>query len=101
MFLYAQEVGVLIRNALELRVRQFQEARYQKIQPKPRKDLNLTTPLCLEGRAHKGFVLKPKLHLDAYSLVRFETDFEHVLYIMSSMNEIRTYYIHHYMAYQY
>ncbi|XP_016297839.1 protein SLX4IP [Sinocyclocheilus anshuiensis] len=46
---HRKEVGSLIRDALELRVRQFQEARYQKIQPKPRKDLTLTAPLCLEG----------------------------------------------------
>ncbi|XP_052428881.1 protein SLX4IP isoform X4 [Carassius gibelio] len=44
-----KEVVSLIRDALELRVRQFQEARYQKIQPKLRKDLTLTAPLCLEG----------------------------------------------------
>lgn len=61
MCLYAQEVGSLIREALELRVRQFQETRYQKIQPKPRKDLNLTAPLCLQGIAHMGIVPKPKL----------------------------------------
>lgn len=52
--LYAQEVCSLVRDALELRVRQFQEARYQKIQPKPRKDLTLTAPLCLEGIAYMG-----------------------------------------------
>ncbi|XP_043111015.1 protein SLX4IP isoform X3 [Puntigrus tetrazona] len=45
---HRKEVGFLIRDALELRVRQFQEARYQKIQPKPRKDLTLTGPLCLK-----------------------------------------------------
>ncbi|XP_026079373.1 protein SLX4IP isoform X1 [Carassius auratus] len=46
---HRKEVVSLIRDALELRVRQFQEARYQKIQPKLRKDLTLTAPLCLEG----------------------------------------------------
>lgn len=54
MCLYAQEVGSLIRDALELRVKQFQEARYQKFQPKLRKDLTLTTPLSLEGIAYIG-----------------------------------------------
>ncbi|ROL49685.1 Protein SLX4IP [Anabarilius grahami] len=46
-----KEVGSLIRDALEPRVRQFQEARYQKIHPKPRKDFTLTAPLCLEDVA--------------------------------------------------
>lgn len=54
MCLYSQEVGSLIRDALEQRVRQFQEARYQKIQPKPRKDFTLTAPLCLEGLFQKA-----------------------------------------------
>jgi len=56
--LYLQEVGSLIRDALEPRVRQFQEARYQKIQPKQRKDFTLTAPLCLEGTAHMHSVPK-------------------------------------------
>lgn len=58
MCLYLQKVGSLIRDALEPRVRQFQEARYQKIQPKQRKDFTLTAPLYLEGTAHMRSVPK-------------------------------------------
>ncbi|XP_051507929.1 protein SLX4IP isoform X2 [Myxocyprinus asiaticus] len=46
---HRKEVGSLIRYAVEQKVRQYQEARHLKIQPKPRKDLTLTSPLCLKG----------------------------------------------------
>ncbi|XP_050981330.1 protein SLX4IP [Labeo rohita] len=67
---HRKEVGVLIRDALELRVRQFQEARYQKIQPKPRKDLTLTAPLCLEGGNVRLAVHFMKRHVNLRCIVR-------------------------------
>lgn len=59
MCLCMQEVGSLIRDSVEQKVKQFQEARHQKIQPKPKKDVNLNTPLCLEGIARMCFVPQP------------------------------------------
>lgn len=86
MCLYSQEVASLIRDALEPRVRQFQEARYQKIQPKTRKDFTLTAPLCLEGTARMRSVPKrPKI---ACCLVG-------TYFATIKMNEIRMYYICH------
>ncbi|XP_016407572.1 protein SLX4IP [Sinocyclocheilus rhinocerous] len=67
---HRKEVGSLIRGALELRVRQFQEARYQKIQPKPRKDLTLTAPLCLEGGNVHLAVHFMKRHINLRCIVR-------------------------------
>uniref|UniRef100_A0A8C2DJE9 SLX4 interacting protein n=1 Tax=Cyprinus carpio TaxID=7962 RepID=A0A8C2DJE9_CYPCA len=67
---HRKEVGSLIREALELRVRQFQETRYQKIQPKPRKDLNLTAPLCLQGVNVRLSVHFMKRHVNLRCIVR-------------------------------
>ncbi|KAK9964250.1 hypothetical protein ABG768_005440 [Culter alburnus] len=67
---HRKEVGSLIRDALEPRVRQFQEARYQKIQPKPRKDFTLTAPLCLEGGNVRLAVHFMKRHVNLRCIVR-------------------------------
>ncbi|XP_043111014.1 protein SLX4IP isoform X2 [Puntigrus tetrazona] len=67
---HRKEVGFLIRDALELRVRQFQEARYQKIQPKPRKDLTLTGPLCLKGGNVHLAVHFMKRHVNLRCIIR-------------------------------
>lgn len=67
---HRKEVGSLIRDALEPRVRQFQEARYQKIQSKPRKDLTPTAPLCLEGGNVRLAVHFMKRHVNLRCIVR-------------------------------
>ncbi|XP_039509207.1 protein SLX4IP [Pimephales promelas] len=67
---HRKEVGSLIRDALEPRVRQFQEARYQKIQPKQRKDFTLTAPLCLEGGNVRLAVHFMKRHVNLRCIVR-------------------------------
>ncbi|XP_026133946.1 protein SLX4IP-like [Carassius auratus] len=67
---HRKEVGSLIREALELRVRQFQETKYQKIQPKLRKDLTLTTPLSLEGGNVRLAVHFMKRHVNLRCIVR-------------------------------
>lgn len=67
---HRKEVGSLIRDALEQRVRQFQEARYQKIQPKVRKDFTLTAPLCLEGGNVRLAVHFMKRHVNLRCIVR-------------------------------
>ncbi|XP_065152480.1 protein SLX4IP isoform X2 [Paramisgurnus dabryanus] len=67
---HRKEVGSLIRDSVEQKVRQFQEARYQKIQPKPRKDLTLNTPLCLEGENVRVEVYFMKRHINLRCIVR-------------------------------
>ncbi|XP_056327078.1 protein SLX4IP [Danio aesculapii] len=67
---HRKEVGSLIRDAVEPRVRQFQEARYQKIQSKPRKDLTPTAPLCLEGGNVRLAVHFMKRHVNLRCIVR-------------------------------
>ncbi|CAM4726070.1 unnamed protein product [Leuciscus chuanchicus] len=66
---HRKEVGSLIRDALEPRVRQFQEARYQKIQTKQRKDFT-TAPLCLEGGNVRLAVHFMKRHVNLRCIVR-------------------------------
>ncbi|XP_067277621.1 protein SLX4IP [Pseudorasbora parva] len=67
---HRKEVGSLIRDALEPRVRQFQEARYQKIQPKTKKDFTQTAPLCLEGGNVRLAVHFMKRHVNLRCIVR-------------------------------
>ncbi|XP_077092674.1 protein SLX4IP [Siphateles boraxobius] len=67
---HRKEVSSLIRDALEPRVRQFQEARYQKIQPKQRKNYTLIAPLCLEGGNVRLAVHFMKRHVNLRCIVR-------------------------------
>ncbi|XP_056615979.1 protein SLX4IP isoform X1 [Triplophysa dalaica] len=67
---YRKEVGSLIRDSVEQKVRQFQEARHQKIQPKPKKDVTLNTPLCLEGGNIRLSVYFMKRHINLRCIVR-------------------------------
>ncbi|XP_073690701.1 protein SLX4IP [Garra rufa] len=67
---HRKEVGSLIRDALEPRVRQFQEARYQKVQPKARKDLTLIAPLYLEGGNVRLALHFMKRHVNLRCVVR-------------------------------
>ncbi|XP_051945344.1 protein SLX4IP [Xyrauchen texanus] len=67
---HRKEVGSLIRDAVEQKVRQYQEARHLKIQPKPRKDFTLTSPLCLEGGNIHLAVQFLKRHVNLRCVVR-------------------------------
>lgn len=67
---HRKEVGSLIRDSVEQKVRQFQEARHQKIQPKPKKDVTLKTPLCLEGGNVRLAVYFMKRHINLRCIVR-------------------------------
>ncbi|KAA0718150.1 Protein SLX4IP [Triplophysa tibetana] len=67
---YRKEVGSLIRDSVEQKVRQFQEARHQKIQPKPKKDVTLNTPLCIEGGNIRLSVYFMKRHINLRCIVR-------------------------------
>ncbi|KAL4641381.1 protein SLX4IP [Arapaima gigas] len=58
---YKEQVGVLLREAVDERVRRFQEARHQKGPQKHRKELSPASPLIIKGE---------QLHLVAYFLKR-------------------------------
>ncbi|TRY93371.1 hypothetical protein DNTS_032864 [Danionella cerebrum] len=65
---HRKEMISLIRELLETRVRQFQEARHQKVQPKMRKDL--ITPIFLEGGNVRLAVHFIKRHVNLRCVVR-------------------------------
>ncbi|XP_041109775.1 protein SLX4IP [Polyodon spathula] len=45
-----EEVSILLREAVDLRVKQYLEARNQHVQPKPSKELTQANPLCIKGK---------------------------------------------------
>ncbi|MGH0129160.1 UNVERIFIED_CONTAM: hypothetical protein FKN15_038848 [Acipenser sinensis] len=46
-----EEVSILLREAVDVRVKQHLEARNQHVQPKPHKELTQANPLCIKGKA--------------------------------------------------
>ncbi|XP_061083495.1 protein SLX4IP isoform X1 [Conger conger] len=61
---HKEEVSEMIRDVVDQRVRHFLETRHQKGQPKPKKGLTPTSPLCIKGERFRLAAYFMKRHVN-------------------------------------
>ncbi|KAK1170537.1 protein SLX4IP isoform X1 [Acipenser oxyrinchus oxyrinchus] len=65
-----EEVSILLREAVDLRVKQHLEARNQHVQPKPHKELTQANPLCIKGEHFRLAAYFMKRHVNLRCIVK-------------------------------
>ncbi|RXM35139.1 Protein SLX4IP [Acipenser ruthenus] len=65
-----EEVSILLREAVDLRVKQHLEARNQHVQPKPHKKLTQANPLCIKGEHFRLAAFFMKRHVNLRCIVK-------------------------------